>query len=183
MICSGTILSAFMINFIMHNPNAGFCDAQSGSAHCSTSNNHILKPSSLIRVRPFTPHRLGGGTNVRCSQQSTTQPVPAPQQGSTLQPSLTTAECYQCIARRALLLAGPLAWVTWRASAAHATSGSEPASIRLDLAPDQAQYNAADERLRDAAGRLQLALNAEDVKVRAAACTIPHLPPLSAPPL
>lgn len=40
-----------------------------------------------------------------------------------------------------------------------------PAKIRPDLAPDQSKYNAADGRLRDAAGKLQLALNAEDVKV------------------
>ncbi len=40
-----------------------------------------------------------------------------------------------------------------------------PAKIRLDLAPDQSKYNPTDERLRDAAGKLQLALNAEDVKV------------------
>ena len=45
-----------------------------------------------------------------------------------------------------------------------------PADIRLDLAPDQSKYDAADEDLRDAAGKLQLALNAENVKVRPPLC-------------
>jgi len=38
--------------------------------------------------------------------------------------------------------------------------------VRLDLAPDQSKYNAADENLRDAAYLLQKALNAEQVQVR-----------------
>ena len=36
---------------------------------------------------------------------------------------------------------------------------------RLDLAPDQSKYDAADENLRDAAYLLQKALNAEQVQV------------------
>ena len=67
--------------------------------------------------------------------------------------------------RRALLLAAPLTGLAWRTLPATATSGSEPVKVRLDLAPDQSRYNAADGRLRDAAAKLQLALNAEDVKV------------------
>ena len=64
-----------------------------------------------------------------------------------------------------MLLAAPLTGLVWHTLPASATSGSEPVKVRLDLAPDQSRYNAADERLRDAAGKLQLALNAEDVKV------------------
>ena len=37
--------------------------------------------------------------------------------------------------------------------------------VRLDLAPDQSKYDAADENLRDAAYLLQKALNAEQVQV------------------
>lgn len=37
--------------------------------------------------------------------------------------------------------------------------------VRLDLAPDQRQYDPADEELRDAAYLLQKALNAEQVQV------------------
>lgn len=37
--------------------------------------------------------------------------------------------------------------------------------VRLDLAPDQSKYDAADEGLRDAAFLLQKALNAESVQV------------------
>lgn len=54
--------------------------------------------------------------------------------------------------------------------------------MRLDLAPDQSRYNAADERLRDAAGKLQLALNAEDVKVLPChACRAGHSSCFAAP--
>ena len=51
-----------------------------------------------------------------------------------------------------------------------ADAGYAPAEIRPDLAPDQSKYDPADEDLRDAAGRLQLALNADNVKVPA----VPH---------
>ena len=38
--------------------------------------------------------------------------------------------------------------------------------VRLDLAPDQRQYDPADDNLRDAAYLLQKALNAEQVQVK-----------------
>ena len=73
------------------------------------------------------------------------------------------------------MLAAPLTGLAWYTLPAGATSGSEPAKVRLDLAPDQSRYNAADGRLRDAAAKLQLALNAEDVKVCPAhACRTKH---------
>ena len=53
-----------------------------------------------------------------------------------------------------------LAVPAWAADEAY-----KPAEIRLDLAPDQSKYDPTDEDLRDAAGRLQLALNAENVQV------------------
>ena len=77
-----------------------------------------------------------------------------------------------CAGRREVLLVGGLSFFTalgapvWAADEAYS-----PAKIRLDLAPDQSKYNAADEDLRDAAGKLQLALNAENVKVH------PNVPP------
>lgn len=43
--------------------------------------------------------------------------------------------------------------------------GQEAPEVRLDLAPDQRQYDPADENLRDAAFLLQKALNAEQVQV------------------
>ncbi len=64
-----------------------------------------------------------------------------------------------------MLQLAPATWLLWRNALATADTGFVPAKIRLDLAPDQSTYNPADERLRDAAGKLQLALNAEDVKV------------------
>lgn len=50
-----------------------------------------------------------------------------------------------------------------RAWAAQETSNGPV--VRLDLAPDQSKYDAADENLRDAANMLQSALNAASVEV------------------
>lgn len=68
-------------------------------------------------------------------------------------------------ARRTVLHLAPASLFLWQSGLALADTAFTPAKIRLDLAPDQSKYNAADEKLRDAAGKLQLALNAEDVKV------------------
>ena len=65
---------------------------------------------------------------------------------------------------RRSVLAASVAIAFLRSSPARA---SQPANIRLDLAPDQAQYDAGDERLRDAAQMLQQALNADSVQVHA----------------
>ena len=65
--------------------------------------------------------------------------------------------------RRSVLAASLAIAVSWSAPA----RASQPANIRLDLAPDQAQYDAGDERLREAAQMLQQALNANSVQVRA----------------
>ena len=65
--------------------------------------------------------------------------------------------------RRSVLAASLAVAVSWSTAA----RASQPANIRLELAPDQAQYDAGDERLRDAAQMLQQALNADNVQVQA----------------
>lgn len=75
--------------------------------------------------------------------------------------------------RRTVLQLAPATWLLWNNALASSDPALAPAKIRLDLAPDQSKYNPADERLRDAAGKLQLALNAEDVKVKAP-INMPH---------
>eukprot|EP00884_Botryococcus_braunii_P005723 jgi/Botrbrau1/15151/Bobra.0149s0020.1 len=50
------------------------------------------------------------------------------------------------------------------ANAVQASTADPVPVIRLDLAPDQATYDPTDPRLRDAAGMLQLALNAESLQ-------------------
>ncbi|KAK9906822.1 hypothetical protein WJX75_008607 [Coccomyxa subellipsoidea] len=72
--------------------------------------------------------------------------------------------CQSSIGRRTVLQLAPATWLLWNNALASPDPALAPAKIRLDLAPDQSKYNPADERLRDAAGKLQLALNAEDVK-------------------
>ena len=68
--------------------------------------------------------------------------------------------------RRTALLGGAAAyWILSQRSCRAAEAEYKPAQIRLDLAPDQSKYNPTDEDLRDAAGKLQLALNADNVKV------------------
>ena len=68
--------------------------------------------------------------------------------------------------RRTALLGGAAAYYILSQSSCRAAEAEyKPAQIRLDLAPDQSKYNPADDDLRDAAGKLQLALNAENVKV------------------
>ena len=56
-------------------------------------------------------------------------------------------------------------WILSQRSCRAAEAEYKPAQIRLDLAPDQSKYNPTDEDLRDAAGKLQLALNADNVQV------------------
>jgi hypothetical protein len=159
-----------------------FCTAsmmQIFDVHCNPASvpppqlhSHLMCTSYLVKGPPFRscrpPVTIEHRQAARCSLHSTSQRACALLHSSCLQPSLSTERCSS--ERRTVLLAAPLLWLTWRASAAHAISGTEPATIRLDLAPDQSKYNAADERLRDAAARLQLALNAEDVKVSCRAC-------------
>lgn len=73
------------------------------------------------------------------------------------------------------------AWILWHAHPALADTGFVPAKIQLDQAPDQSKYDAADEKLRDAAGKLQLALNAEDVQVSLALQGLSDIPSLCSP--
>ena len=54
-----------------------------------------------------------------------------------------------------LLPSGTLAWQTWPGAAAAAAPQVLEANIQLDLAPNQALYNAADPELRGAAALLQ----------------------------
>lgn len=144
---------SLVMNTIMHTCNIHHTPA-SAPPHLHL---HLMCTSYLVKGRPFSPCRPRIITEhcqaARCSQQANSERACAP------------LHCSSCSARRAVLLAVPLSWLTWQTSAAQAITGTEPATIRLDLAPDQSKYNAADERLRDAAARLQLALNAEDVKV------------------
>ena len=101
----------------------------------------------------------------------TNSPFQAATRRSPLPRSLERAAC-QCHSRlaaapaldRRSVLAASLAVAFLRSSPARA---SQPANIRLDLTPDQAQYDAGDERLRDAAQMLQQALNADSVQVHA----------------
>ena len=79
---------------------------------------------------------------------------------------MTSHALQWCAGRREILLGGGVSVLTILGAPAWAAEdGYRPADIRLDLAPDQSKYDAGDEDLRDAAGRLQLALNAENVKV------------------
>ena len=83
--------------------------------------------------------------------------------------------CYSCCAiagRRQLLSASGLAALATLVSGAplarSALAATElvPVQIKPELAPNQAEYDPTDEKLRDAASLLQQALNATDVKVR-----------------
>ena len=57
----------------------------------------------------------------------------------------------------------------WHPSLALALSSDvQPTKLRPDLAPNQSDYNPTDPDLREAAGLVQRALNAENVKVMAA---------------
>ena len=77
------------------------------------------------------------------------------------------------LSRRAALAAALAALAAPRAAKAALTStlAAPPAAIALALAPDGRAYDAADERLRDAANMLQLALNAETLEAEDAAWT------------
>ena len=106
-------------------------------------------------------------TNKPFQTATATRPPPRPRSSS----HLGRAAC-QCQSRlaaapaldRRSVLAASLAVAFLRSAPARA---SQPANIRLDLAPDQSQYDAGDERLRDAAQMLQQALNADSVQVHA----------------
>jgi len=67
--------------------------------------------------------------------------------------------------RRAVLQSVPLVWLGLHSSRASADDSTAPAQLRFDLKPDQSKYDPSDENLRDAAGMLQSALNAQNVQV------------------
>jgi hypothetical protein len=89
------------------------------------------------------------------------------QHGSLNGSLLVTGSAFSATPDRRTVLGSALAAVAlWRPQHAGAISSDFiPAKIALDQAPDQSRYNPSDEGLRDAAARLQLALNAEDVRV------------------
>ena len=59
----------------------------------------------------------------------------------------------------------------WHPSLSLALSSDvQPTKLRPELAPDQSNYNPTDPDLREAAGLVQRALNAEDVEVMACHC-------------
>ena len=67
--------------------------------------------------------------------------------------------------RSALALSAALVMgSTGGAAGSNLAGPPQPANIRPELAPDQASYDASDERLRDAAQMLQQSLNAESVQ-------------------
>ena len=73
--------------------------------------------------------------------------------------------CKGCC-RRQVLVSGAAMLGLWHPSISLALSSDvQPTKLRPELAPNQSDYNPTDPDLREAAGLVQRALNAEDVKV------------------
>lgn len=91
--------------------------------------------------------------------QSDTPAARGPQQG------IRDAQQAALSRRSALALSAALVMGSTGSAAGSDLAGPpQPANIRPELAPDQASYDASDERLRDAAQMLQQSLNAESVQ-------------------